>query len=321
MGKRVLITGASGFVGANLTRRLLREGHETHLILRPAHQAWRLEEIAGEYRPHVLDLDDREAVCRAVQEVRPDWVFHLAAYGAYSNQLGIERMIAINLLGTIALLDACADAGVEALVQTGSSSEYGFKDHAAREDEALQPNSHYAITKAAATHYGQFTAAHRGFNAATVRLYSIYGPYEAPTRLIPKLVLYGLRGQLPPLASPTTARDFVYVDDAVEAMLRVAATRRGGAVYNICSGRRSSLAAVVEAAQRLMNIDAEPAWSGMVARMWDTDLWVGSPDRMAREVGWKAQVDFEAGLQRTIEWLRDNPRWRTFYDSQVFGLS
>jgi nucleoside-diphosphate-sugar epimerase len=316
--KRVLITGGSGFVGANLTRRLLRDGHETHLALRSGYQPWRLDEIARDFQRHEFDIGDKEAVARAIREIRPDWVFHLAAYGAYSSQTGIELMIGTNLLGTIALLDACAQVGVEAFVQTGSSSEYGYKDHAACEDEVIHPNSHYAITKAAATHYCQFTATQQAVNAVTVRLYSIYGPYEEPTRLIPTLIIYGLRGALPRLVSAAIARDFVYVDDAVEAMVRVATADRGGAVYNVCNGVQRSLAGVVETARRLMKIDAEPAWASMPERSWDTDVWVGSPELMAHEVGWRAQVDLEAGLQELINWFRRNPGQREFYEQRIF---
>jgi UDP-glucose 4-epimerase len=312
--KRVLITGASGFVGANLARRVLQEGHETHLLVRHKYQRWRLEEIISDVRLHEVDLLDSQEVRSLVSAIRPDWVFHLAAYGAYSNQVGIRPMMDTNLLGCISLLDACVGSGVQAFVQTGSSSEYGYKDHPASEDEIAQPNSHYAITKLAATHYCQLIARQYEMSATTVRLYSIYGPYEEPTRLIPTLVVYGLHGDLPPMVSPTTARDFVYVDDAVEAILRIAAVAPpAGVIYNICSGAQSTIASVVETARRLMGITCKPAWFSMAGRSWDTDVWVGSPERMARDLNWRVQVDFESGLSRTIEWLRDNQRWKEFY--------
>ena len=297
--KRVLVTGASGFVGANLVRRLLHDGHETHLLLRPSHQSWRLKEIAGDVRVHDADLENRESVRRVVTSSRPDWVFHLAAYGAYPSQTGLPRMLSTNLIGCAALLDASAETGVETFLHTGSSSEYGFKDHAPSEDELLEPNSHYAITKAAATHYCQCVARARNLNAVTVRLYSIYGPFEEPSRFIPTLIRLGLQGTLPPLASPRIARDFVYVDDAVNAMLQVAAAPSipRGAIYNVCTGVQSTLADVVAIARKLMNISAEPVWSSMPDRSWDTDCWVGSPQRIEREIGWRAQTTLESGLE------------------------
>ena len=80
--KRVVMTGASGFIGASLTRRLLREGHEMHLLLRASHQPWRLDEILDHVHCHEVALEDREGVSRAIQEIHPDWIFNLAAYGA-----------------------------------------------------------------------------------------------------------------------------------------------------------------------------------------------------------------------------------------------
>lgn len=318
--RRALVTGGSGFIGANLVRRLVHDGHETHLLLRPEHQAWRLRGITDELRMHQVDLSDFDAVRRIFALVRPHWVFHLAAYGAYPTQSGIRRMTVTNLLGTAALFDASAEAGVEVFIQTGSSSEYGYKDHPTVEGEALEPNSDYAITKAAATHYCQLGARKLDFNAVTVRLYSIYGPYEDPNRLIPRLILHGLHGSLPPLASPETARDFVYVDDAVEAMLRVAAAGSipRGAVYNICSGVQSSLKDVVEIAASLMRVGSEPVWASMSGRSWDTNQWVGSPDRTEREIGWRASVSLEAGIRATIEWFQTHPELLSLYSARVF---
>ena len=303
--KRCFITGASGFVGANLVRRLLADGHEAHVALRPEHQPWRLQEIASSLQVYAVDIADREKVGQAVRDIRPDWVFHLAAYGAYSTQTGFARMMDVNVEGTASLLEACGDVGVECFVYTGSSSEYGYKDHAPREDEVLEPNSDYAITKAAATHCCQFAARTRGINAVAVRLYSIYGPYEEPTRLIPTLIAKGMRGTLPPLVSPATARDFVYVDDSVDALIRIAERSRApGVVYNLCSGVQTTMAEVVATARRVMGIAEEPVWSTMERRSWDTDVWIGCPDKLADAIGWRTKNSFEAGLQKTIDWSR-----------------
>jgi dolichol-phosphate mannosyltransferase len=304
VSKRILITGGSGFVGANLARRALRDGHEVHLLLRPGHQTWRIDEIRGDVRLHEADLQDRAGVSAAIRNVRPDWVFHLAAYGAYSGQQDMEQMASTNLLGCAALLDACAQTGIGAFVNAGSSSEYGLKDHAPDEDEALNPNSHYAITKAAATHYCRFISRAGGPNAVTARLYSVYGPYEDPGRLIPTLIANGLNGKLPPLVSPETARDFVFVDDAVDAMIGLAsAAVPRGSIYNVCSGVQTTLREVVETARQLMAVPEEPAWGSMPARSWDTAVWVGTGARLERDLGWRASTTFAAGLKQTLEWV------------------
>jgi dolichol-phosphate mannosyltransferase len=265
-----------------------------------------------------VDLRDAEAVESAVAQVKADWVFHLAAYGAYAVQQRALEMVATNVSGTINMLDSCSRAGCQAFVQAGSSSEYGYKDHPAEEGEVVQPNSAYAVTKAAATHYCQLVGRTRGLNTTTLRLYSIYGPYEEPTRLLPALMVHGLRRQLPPLVSAQTARDFTFVDDAVEAML-VAARAEGqpGAVYNVCTGRQSTLRDLVALVRQLMNISAEPQWATLDPRPWDTDVWVGSPRAIRETLGWQAACGLRDGLLKTIDWFMVNPRWRRFYEQEL----
>ncbi len=138
---RVLVTGGTGFVGANLARRLLGEGHEVSLLARAGHKTWRVDEIRHDVRLLAADLEDFESVRRAVAEARPSWVFHLAAHGAYPSETDVARIVGVNVLGTANLVAACRGEEVEAFVHAGSSSEYGFRDEAPREADRLEPNS------------------------------------------------------------------------------------------------------------------------------------------------------------------------------------
>jgi dolichol-phosphate mannosyltransferase len=222
-------------------------------------------------------------------------------------------------MATMGLLDACVAAKVEAFVQAGSSSEYGFKDHPPREDEAVQPNSAYAVTKAAASHYCQYVATREGYRAVTLRLYSVYGPFEEPTRLIPTLIVRGLQGRWPPLVDPEVARDFVYVDDVCEAFVRAAASPdvNPGRVYNVGSGSPTTLRQVVEMARKVLRVEAEPTWGTMPRRSWDTSVWFSNPTAIAAELGWKAAVPFEEGFRKTVEWLKAEPGRRELYEGRV----
>jgi UDP-glucose 4-epimerase len=319
--KRIILTGASGFVGANLARRLLRDGHELHLLLRREHHHWRIEAIQNDAQLHVTNLSDEESLVRIVGSIRPEWIFHLAAYGAYSTQTDLRRMVETNILGTMNLVEACLKTGFEAFINTGSSSEYGYKDHAPTEDEPLEPNSHYAVTKASATLFCRHTARSRQVQLPTLRLYSVYGPYEEPSRLMPTLVVRGLSGKLPPLVNPETARDFVYVDDVVEAYL-LAAMRPGdedGAIYNVGNGVQTTLGEVVEVARRVMNIKIEPEWDSMPARQWDTDVWVADNSKIRNKLGWQPRFTLEQGLRAIVNWFGENPAlldfYRSFYDN------
>jgi dolichol-phosphate mannosyltransferase len=306
--KRVLLTGGTGFVGANLARRLLSERHQVTLLVRPGHERWRLADVEDRLRWREAELDDRPALERLLAEVRPQWVFHLAAHGAYSWQTDPLAIMRTNVMGTACLVEACLAAGFEAFVNTGSSSEYGLKDHPPSEDEAPAPNSRYAVGKAAATLYCTQAAMAAGAPITTLRLYSVYGPWEDPRRFIAQLVAQGLAGRLPPLASPETARDYVHVDDVCDAYLAAAArNRRPGAVYNVGSGVQTTLRQAVEAARRRLEIEAVPDWGSMPDRVWDTAAWVSDSSRLRRELGWRPAVDLEAGLLRTADWFRANP--------------
>lgn len=307
--KRVIVTGATGFVGANLARRLLREGHETHLLVRPSYNGWRLADVRQDMRWHEGDFGDASALDKVVGAIRPDWIFHLAAHGAYSWQNDLAQIVQTNFIETINLVEACMKVGCAAFVNTGSSSEYGFKNHAPSENEWLEPNSYYAVTKASATLFCRYTAQSRGAHLPTLRLYSVYGPYEDPGRLMPTLIRRGLKGEWPPLVNPDTARDYIYVDDVCDAYL-LAASQPGadaGAVYNVGSGTQTSLREVVTVAQRVLGIAAEPQWGTMPGRVWDTAVWVADNRKITQELGWTPRYTLKEGFTRMAQWCRDNP--------------
>jgi dolichol-phosphate mannosyltransferase len=286
----------------------LQEGHEVHVLLRPE-QEWRLVEVQEDIVRHQADLEDQQQVARCVRLARPQWIFHLATYGAYSQQVDRERIYRTNVLGVVNLVTAARSAGVEVMVNTGSSSEYGFKDHAPAEGEVPEPNSDYAVSKTSATMFCQHTARKEGWRIPTLRLYSVYGPYEEPTRFIPRLVVAGLKGQLPPLVDGSVARDFVFVEDVCDAY--VAAARAGGEdlgpVFNVGSGQQTTIAEAVSVARDLFKIAEEPKWDSFAKRSWDTSTWISDPTRIGKALGWRAKVGLREGLHRTADWLRRTP--------------
>lgn len=317
--KRVAITGGTGFVGANLTRRLLNDGHDVHLLVRPRHASWRTDEIRDRVQLHAIDFGDRASVDQAMRQVRADWVFHLATYGAYSWQTELAEIVRTNILGTMNLAESAADIGVEAFVNTGSSSEYGYKDHAPSEGEVLEPNSHYAIAKATATMFCRYTAQKRGVKMPTLRLYSAYGPYEEPRRLVPTLIVRGLHSRLPPLANPDTARDYVHVDDVVDAYVLAATVEQSdpGAVFNVGTGIQTTLRDIVSLTREILGVAEAPKWGSMPDRIWDTTVWRADATRTRAELGWNPRLDIRAGLSQTIAWFQAHADLRSFYEREI----
>jgi UDP-glucose 4-epimerase len=306
-GQRVLVTGAGGFVGANLVRWLVAAGHDVTAVVRPAADLWRLEGM--DVATARLDIRDRAATFGLLRAVRPAWVFHLAAHGGYSWQVAAADIVATNAVGTVNLVDAAVEHDVESVIHAGSSSEYGVKDHAPSESELLEPGNAYAVAKVAATLYGQATARRTDRHLCTLRLYSVYGPWEEPKRLVPTLVSHCLRGSLPPLVAPDTARDFVHVDDVSEAFVRIAMRTDlpRGTVLNIGSGRQTTMADIVAVAREMFSVTIEPDWGTMPARTWDASVWVADASLAERQLGWRATIRLDEGLSRVGRWLTELP--------------
>lgn len=315
--KRVLLTGSTGFVGANLARRLVRDGHEVHLLVRPRDTRWRIKTILDDVKLHECTLQEEELVEQVVTSIDPEWVFHLAAYGAYSSQRNVHDIITTNFNGTVSLVEACLKTGFEAFVNAGTSSEYGYVDHAPLESELPTPNSHYATSKAGATLYCSYVAQAQKRRLTTLRLYSVFGPWEDPTRLLPTLLVRGMRGELPPLVSPAIARDYVYVDDITEAFIQTARLRSGetGSVFNVGTGVQTSLAQLVELVRGQLSIAAEPAWGSMPDRQWDTDVWVSDSSAIRAAVGWYPSFTLAQGMLKFAEWINSDSAVRDHYET------
>jgi nucleoside-diphosphate-sugar epimerase len=256
-------------------------------------------------RAHEVDLADEEGLRRLVSEVRPELVYHLAAHGAYPSQSDPDRIIQTNILGTWNLLKALGQTDYEAFVSAGSSSEYGFKQFAMRETDLLEPNSYYAVAKCAQTLLCQHLARTEKRPINTLRIFSAYGPREEPTRLVPTLIRRCLQGEELLLVPPETARDFVYIDDVVDAFLRVEQLAKlQGEVINIGTGLQGTVRDVVEAILRHTGAHVECRWGAMQPRIWDSAIWVADCTRSKTLLGWRAQTSLDEGLRRTVAWAR-----------------
>jgi nucleoside-diphosphate-sugar epimerase len=303
--ERALITGASGFIGAYLARDLIAAGHEVHLVLRAEANLWRLRGLEGQYVAHRADLRDRAALGAAVAAARPQVVYHLATHGAYHFQKDRAAILATNLLGTANLLDALADHDYQALVHSGSSSEYGHKDAPMRESDRLDPRTDYAVTKAAATLLCQ-AEAYRGRPVTTVRVFSAYGPWEDPTRLVPYVMECCLRGETPRVTPGRQPRDFIHVGDVVD-LIKLAAhlPAARGRILHAGTGVQRSVREMIETILAVCTGGALAAEFGAEGlRPGEPTHWVASIEETAALTGWRPRHDLTSGVRQTWEWAR-----------------
>ncbi len=303
--ERILVTGAGGFIGANLVRRLLAVGAEVWCLTRPAPLSWRLREVAKDIRPLPIGLRRFSALRSVLREVRPAVIYHLAAYGNSSYHRSAARMIAVNILGTENLLRASSDAGCRIFIHTGSSSEYGFHDLSVSENALPEPMSRYAVCKLAATGLCRFYAGMEGRPALTLRLFSVYGPFEDPRRFVPTAIRAAFGGHPLPLTGGDEAHDFVHVDDVVEALLLAAGLQNpGGAVINICGGRQWTNLEVVRAVERAVGKKIDLRVGEYPSRSWDSAAWMGERKLAEKLLKWKPRIRLAAGLKSTADWMR-----------------
>ncbi|MBF0504445.1 MAG: NAD(P)-dependent oxidoreductase [Candidatus Omnitrophica bacterium] len=301
--KTFLLTGATGFIGSCLLRRLAVFGIKPHIIIRPDARLWRIRDILSDVKCHILDITDAKAVKATLKRVRPDIIYHLAANGAYSSQNDPERIVRTNIVGGWNLLSSACEFGSELFVNTGTSSEYGFKTGPMNESDALQPVSYYATTKCAMTWLSAQASRQNQSAVVTLRPFSVYGPYEEPSRLVPKLMEAFHRAQAIDLVNSKTVHDFIYIDDLLEAYLNIEALKRNsGKVFNLGTGKQTTIKKIVTVVQKVTGKSADLRWGAMPSRSWDALHWVADVSQAREFLGWSAKTSLEEGLRKTWRW-------------------
>lgn len=304
---RALVTGASGFVGSHLTRRLLHEGLDVHILRRADSDFWRMRDVVPHVTAHVADLRDAAALSKAVAAARPDYVFHLGAATVVAGQTdAANELIATNLLGTLQLIEACDAVGYRGMVTTGDSFEYTPSPKRLSESAVCYPTSLHGITKLGATLHARAVALQQQRPIVTLRLFSTYGPSDHPRRLVPRAIASALAGTDLLLSRPDVTRDWVYIDDLIALYLEAAhaAERLSGGVFNAGSGEFGSIGKVVETILRQTGSPAQTRWGAFEAPLHDEYPWVADPTLTYATFAWRPVISLEVGLQRTIEAMR-----------------
>lgn len=308
MRKKVLISGASGFIGANLVRALLVRGDEVHVLSRPESSRWRLIQIKTKLKFHNTQISDEAAILRVVKNIQPEQVFHLAQFGGNAGENNLDLIQKVVIGGTRTLFEACSKvSSIKSIVNIGSSSEYGSKQSIMKEDMLLEPNTPYGCAKAWATMYGQYLAQEKKVPITTLRLFSVFGPWESPPRFMPSVILSCLYGLTPKITNPFLVRDFIFVDDVVRACVLAADNPHPGEVINIGFGHQMSLQKTADII--LKNTRAKVRIEiGGVGRSFDktNSMWQADISKAKKLLGWKPKFSQKEAIIKTIKWFNEN---------------
>ena len=313
MADTYLVTGGAGFIGTNLVRRILKNGAAVTVLDNfstglPANVA----EIRRDIRLVKGDLRNPADVRRAVKGVR--YIIHAGALPSVSRSVEDPATThEVNITGTLNLLLAARDAGVERLVFSSSSSVYGnTRVLPKREDMTPNPLSPYALSKLAGEHYCKIFHQLFGLQTFVLRYFNVFGPRQNPksqyAAVIP-LFIAALRNNQSPVihGDGRQTRDFTYVDDVVAANLACcrAPEKAAGGVYNVAWGNRLSIHDLAVLLAKLMDKDIKPHHAPR--RTGDVRDSQADSRRARRYLGWKPEVKFEEGLRRTIAWFSQSP--------------
>jgi UDP-glucose 4-epimerase len=292
-GEKILVTGASGFIGSHLCRRLCEDGKQVHAISRKV-------QPSNERGPHWWqgDLADLSAVRGLLTDIQPDVVFHLAGYAFGSRELeAVLPAFRANLTTTVNVLTAATEMGCWRVVLAGSLEEPQPGD-----SEGV-PASPYAASKWASSAYGRMFHALYQTPVVIARIFMVYGPGEYRLRkLVPYVIRTLLRGQDPKLSSGKRPIDWIYVDDVVDGLLALArAPRVEGSTIDLGSGNLVDIRTVVELLANLVDSAGKPLFGALPDRPMEQVRAADTAATYAR-TGWRAKTPLEDGLRRAVDW-------------------
>lgn len=294
-GLKILVTGASGFIGSHVCRQLIQSGADLHAVSRQPRSA-----ADDAIRWHHADLSSHEAVRDLFTVVKPDIVFHLASEVTGSRDMKIVLpTFRANLMSTVNILLAAAEQRCRRVVLAGSLEE------PEGDGQRMIPSSPYAAAKSAAGAYARMFHALYDTPVVTARIFMVYGPGQQDLRkLVPYVSLALLRGEIPRLSSGLRPVDWIYVGDIVDGLLAMGiAPGITGATLDLGSGALVTTRQVVEMICDILRTELQPDFGAIPDRPMERVI-SATVDGTRKLLGWQPSVSLRTGLEQTVDWYR-----------------
>ena len=274
-------------------------------MIKRSSNIWRLNDIIKKTNVHYADISDINSVKKIIKKIKPKTIYHLATHGGYSDQTDLVKIKKAIIDATYNLINECKKYKFNIFVNTGSSSEYGFKNKAMKESDILVPNSYYSVFKSSSSLYCQYESLKSNIQIVTIRPFHVYGPYERSNRLIPTLIRNMLNDKKVKLVSPKISRDMIYISDVVNFYIMLANKKNlKGEIFNLGSGKKTTIKRIYNLLKKITNYKVKNYWGSMKNRYWDQSIWYSNNSYVKTKLNWKPKVGLEKGLLNTVNWYK-----------------
>jgi len=298
--QKIFLTGATGFLGSHIAKKLILAGHQVHALCR------REPNSTLPIQWHIGDLKDPDSLKKAIATSLPDVVIHCAAFGIRHHERSHEELININIQGTASLMTIASEYGVKRWIQTGSCSEYPSQREPLSETVLTAPPNFYGVTKTASSLLALQQGQALSMDVTVLRLFGIYGPSEWPERLIPTLLSACLTEKEVSFTSGYQSRDFVYVEEVADLYTSLATTPHfpNGEIFNIGSGIATTVREVGRLTEMITGKSGYFLWGTKSHSPTDLSCWVADIAKSQKILNWQPKISLEEGIIKTMDTMR-----------------
>jgi len=306
---KVFIAGGSGFIGSSVVRKFLKENAEVHVLIRKTSNPWRIEEIKGQINLHYGELSSQGEIEAAIYSIKPDVVINCSGVVRGFGLKDQNDVIQSNLVNTVNLINACLRSNVEVFFNTGSAYECGFSDRPILSKKCNgNPIGLYGIAKRAERYYVKMAAMNYAMTCINFRLFTPFGFYDAPFRLIPYVILSLLHNKNPEIRNPSSGRSFIFLEDISNS-------------YHAAAKNPEKLSGLTEVNLGSPKLTTVADMASLLSKMFDRHYvyeietqhkareYLFPEEKEVMKIFSKLNVNLttlQEGLSRTVEWFRNN---------------
>jgi nucleoside-diphosphate-sugar epimerase len=305
---KILVTGASGFIGANLTRELIKSKNDVHVFVRGNSNLWRIQDIFDEFTSHNVDLTNVTHLKQNIREIQPEIVYHCSTYGVSHSQNDLDLMVQTNIQGSINLFETMKNnSNLKHLINVGSSLEYGIKSNIIKEDDFENPQTSYGITKLSQTKLSQYFAKKYNLPITALRIFTGYGPFEEPNHLIGDIMMALITNNNIKIKSFSSKRDFIFINDVVNAIITTGNNMATGEIINIGTGKEHSVNEIIEMCKKFGELNTEHQNQSNDERTIASGF--ANVEKSKKLLGWTPKFTLSEGLKQTFDWFVENKKY------------